>query len=213
MNWSNSIPSSVSDPMRGNISWSGSGKPNILNMYMSWNYSEDIVLDTNLDKYLIIINPMIDGYSASDQVYNPWLEISLEKVVGYWIYPLNTQITSSGIESTNNGDVVYSGEYDDQTGEWTTTNQNGDPVNPTTGGSNSIVPQTDTVQGWLKNIATSISGFFRGAIDSINILTSAISDFTGSLKSLYMWLPPQVMSIITSAIIISITIGVIKVFI
>lgn len=213
--WLSTLPSYIDDPMRGNLDWTGYGNPNLLNLYKNWFSQWDLALDANRtnESYLMIINPMVDGTSTTSQVYNPWVTVQLDKALSYNIYPLKTQLTSSGIESSNNGSVVYGGEYDDTTGEWQTTGSDGQPVTPTTGGQTSVIPANTSVQDWLKNISTQISSFFGGAIDSIRILADAISSFTSSLKSLYMWLPNPVMNVVTSAIIISLTIGVIKVFI
>lgn len=170
-------------------------------------------------KYLVIVNPAYYGDTANgpyEFLNNPPITIKAIGVKGVHVYSLYSSVvgnTSGGfsVGTEITGDT-WTGPIDPITGQPAFETTPESQPNPTSGGGN-LPTEGKSINDWLENIAESISGFFNGAIGAINTLVSAISSFTGTLQSLYMWLPSPVYGLLTSAIMLAITIGVIKVFI
>lgn len=169
-------------------------------------------------KYLVIYNPLYYGGTDNgpyEWIDNPSINISVE-AASIKVYALNSSIgpgQSSGSAQVNTitEGYVKDGEINEN-GNITWSEDGVESTEPITGGSNT--PGTaQTIYSFLENIANQLTGFFQGAIGAVNTVVSAISNFVNSLKGLYMWLPGPVYSLLTSAIMIAITIGVIKVFI
>lgn len=209
----NSLPSTIEYPLSGayNIAFRGYGSTSVLGQYMTYSISGDFVLENHSEKYLIIVNPLW-AYTSDGDVTNSRIDISIDKVNSFRVYPLGTQLVNGGWTSQNEGEYL-DGNYDENTNTWYTTDEDGNIVESQVGGYNYVDYGPQNVMQWLENIAHQISGFFTGAIGAINTLVGAISNFSSTLMSLYIWLPPAVQGILTSAIILAITIGVIKVFI
>lgn len=90
--------------------------------------------------------------------------------------------------------------------------QNDDPKPaPTTGGYNEPIDD-ESIRDILQNFFKSITGLFSEGHDAIRTLTESAQEFVSHLSELYSWLPPQVLAVLTSAIILAIIIGVLKVF-
>lgn len=169
--------------------------------------------------YQVIVNPLYYGGTANgpyEFLSNGDMVIHTEGVESITIFSLQSTMgftSTLGLSvQTVISDGTYNGEIDPDTGDVTWTDPDGNITTPEEGGGN-LQPTQTTITGWLKNIATQLSDFFKGPIDAVSILASAVRDFAGSLKSLYSWLPGPVYSILTAAITTAITIGVIKVFI
>lgn len=205
-----SYPSSIAGNPSGStvIPWTGYGDKTILNRYKSFSWSLTSVGGSN---YLFICNPYatIDEY---DQSFNPTIYITVEEAVGYKFYQLTGGISEDGTIGQQSDGTTATGTYDEQSQTWVTTNdQTGQPWTPSEGGGN-IITQ-NSINSWLQTISTQIGNFFSGAIGAVTTLVSAGSDFIHQLSSLYSWLPAPVYAVLTSALILVITIGVIKVFI
>lgn len=208
--FTSSYPSSIAGNPSGSIPipWSGFGDKTILNRYKSFSWSITSVGNSN---YLFIVNPYatIDEY---DQSFNPTIYITVQEAVGYKFYQLTGGIGSDGTIGQQSDGTTASGVYDPDTDSWTTTNdETGLPWTPQEGGGNIITE--NSINSWLQQISTQIGNFFSGAIGAVTTLVSAGSDFIQSLSGLYAWLPSPVYAVLTSALILVITIGVIKVFI
>lgn len=206
-----SIPYIVNANISGtsNFTWYGIGSNSVFGTYKTWRSTHDI----RTGKYLCIINPSYPSDTPENQALNGAINITVERAISFKVYQLNAGWTEGSIDNTATG-VIYDGTYDENTSQWSTVDQNGNSSSPVSGGSNAGF-STDgiTVTQWLENIAHQISGFFTGAIGAINTLISAIGNIATELHGLYVWLPPAVQGILTSALILAITIGVIKVFI
>lgn len=209
----NTLPSTIEYPLTGaySIAFRGYGGQSVLGQYLTYSISGDFVLENHTEKYLIIVNPLW-AYTSDGDITNSRIDISIDKVNSFRVYPLGTQLVNGGWTSQNEGEYL-DGNYDENTDTWYTTDENGNVVESQVGGYNYVDYGPQNIMQWLENIAHQISGFFTGAIGAVNTLVGAISRFSGTLMSLYIWLPPAVQGIITSAIILAITIGVIKVFI
>ena len=208
--FASSYPSSISGNPSGSspIPWSGYGDKTLLNRYKTFSWSLTSVGNSD---YLFICNPYatIDEY---DQSFNPTIYITVQEAVGYKFYQLTGGIGADGTIGQQSDGTTASGTYDSDTESWTTTNdETGLPWTPQEGGGN-IITQ-NSINSWLQQISTQIGNFFSGAIGAVTTLVSAGSDFIHSLSSLYSWLPSPVYAVLTSALILVITIGVIKVFI
>lgn len=213
----NSIPTSFSVPnsLWDYPSWSGSGKSSVFGTYNRQSTQGDFAIsNTNAMKYVIITNPMYpNDNNASANRLNSDLSITIDKVNSYVIYSLQTGYVSGNLIGTNDGSQYIDYQYDENTDEWVGVNQDGDPASPVWGGQNDFENTPTTINDWLENIAHQISSFFSGAIGAIATLSVAVKNFAGTLMSLYVWLPSPVLSILSSAVMLAIVIGVIKVFI
>lgn len=90
--------------------------------------------------------------------------------------------------------------------------QDDNPVTaPTPGGYNEPF-ETESISDILQNFFNSFLGIFTEGHNAIRNLVENASQFVSRLSSLYSWLPPQVLGVLTSAIILAIIIGVLKVF-
>lgn len=216
--FSNSLPSS-SDRLSGSsISWGKSGNTNFLGQTTSASYS--LSFSNPSSQYL-----WIQHLSASQDQYeefsNPIL-IRASGILSYKVYPLDSGIISvDGQLST--GTIVgsgdsFTGSYDPDTQSWVTTNDStGQAGAPSVGGDNigssALGSGGKTIFNFLQKIADDLSTFFRGAVGAVSTLVSSASDFFTSIGGLFSWLPSPVYSVLISALILAITIGVIKVFI
>lgn len=214
MNYTDTAPSSISTPYGSIISWSGSGNPNLFGGFNTW------VLNGPLNpskSYLVIVNPAYPNDNpdsiTSNQASNGPIHISCAYCKGYTFVPLSSYWNNGSI-SNESGSVRLDGEYDESTQSWVTTNPaTGEPQNPVSGGMTDVDAEHITINDWLQNISHQIGSFFSGAIGAVSNLVGAGSDFINSLSSLYSWLPGPVYAVLSSALILVITIGVIKVFI
>lgn len=211
-----SIPNPITIPPSGyvGIDYQPNGNPTFTGLY--YDLARTYVLDYNpgvTGRYLYVINP----YRAADsdeQDANPTMNLYFSQASAYQILALRTDMTNSPFGQWTNVDGdSWSGNYDPDTGLWDSINdQTGEPGGPVTGGGNAISPQS-TINQWLQNIANQIASFFSGAIGAVSTLVNAGSQFFSRVSGLYTWLPSQVYSVLVSALILVITIGVIKVFI
>ena len=209
--YASSYPASFSGNPSGSvpINWHGYGQTTLFNRYKSFSWS--LIPGGPTHQYFFIVNPYasMDEY---DQSFNPTINVTVSGANGYKFYQMTGGISSDGTIGQQTDGTTASGTYDPSTEQWSTTNdQTGLPWSPSEGGGNLIT--TNSINDWLKTIATQISNFFQGAIGAITTLVNAGSDLMHSLSGLYSWLPTPVYSVLTSAIILVITIGVIKVFI
>lgn len=203
-------PSSISGNPSGStpISWNGYGDKTIFNRYKSFYWNNTV---SSSGGYIFIVNPYasIDEY---DQSFNPTIYVTVDQAKGYKYYQLTGGISSNGTIGQQSDGTTASGQYDASTGQWTSVNDDtGLPWTPSEGGGNLIT--TNSINDWLRTIATQISNFFQGAIGAVTTLVGAGSAFINQLISLYSWLPAPVYAVLSSALIIVITIGVIKVFV
>lgn len=90
--------------------------------------------------------------------------------------------------------------------------KNGDPTPaPTPGGENEPI-QSASIADILTNFLNRFTSLFTEGFEAIRNLSENASQFVSRLSSLYAWLPPQILGVLTSAIILAIIIGVLKVF-
>lgn len=78
------------------------------------------------------------------------------------------------------------------------------------GGQNSLEDSNDDVQG-IGGLLNRIIKFLSSPIEHIQNLFNAGSTFFGFLSSLWSWIPPEISSVLVSAVIVLLVIGVIKV--
>lgn len=196
------------------VLFTGTGKTNIIGNYSNFYYTGNTAIESGSnDKYLVIINPSYpNGFVANVlTAYNPAISINCSNVKSFNVIPLQASIQNGAIFNEVTDENII-GQYDTDTGEWITVDENGNPITPSSGGMN-ISGQAKTITEWLSNIAEELSDFFRGPINAVQVLVSNLQGFVNSIKSLYTWLPAPVYSLLTSAILVAITIGVIKIFI
>lgn len=229
-----SIPSSFTLPLSGtnNIPWAPAGNANLYGKYQ--HKTRSVYAYSSNHQYFVVVNPTYDPYTLASGVVgdnvafaydnsnatNSYIDISGFSARAFKVYSLNSQLIydSGGWSSVTETDgPSYSGSYDSTTQTWTTVNDtSGEPESPPLGGTNNIesdATTSETIFAWLETIASSIGSFFRGSIGAVTSLVASGSEFFRSISGLYSWLPSPVLSVLLNALIIAITIGVIKVFI
>lgn len=222
--FSSNLPNSnTTFPLSGwtTVDWSKAAPFNILGQ--SYNACDILPLSSNTN-YLIIYNPLYyyerDGGNGVESKFhdNGSIQIDIDGVTDIKVYGLTSSATigphpsvDDAITSVNDNNS-WSGTYNPETNTIEWEDQNGDVSSPSVGGGN-IGSNPTTINDFLQNIANQISSFFTGAVGAVSTLISAASQFFQSLSGLYTWLPSPVYSVLISALIIAVTIGVIKVFI
>lgn len=204
-------PASFSLPLSGTsaVPWSGYGPRTLFGQYRSFEYGYNSFSN---EDYLCVVNPLYPSDVPENQATNGSITVQVDSAVQYRIVSLSTS-WSGGALFSESSDQSFTGDYDSDTDTWTSINDDtGQPGQPIVGGVTDTLGTPSTITDWLENIANSISGFFSGAIGAVTTLVNAARDFVSHLGSLYSWLPPPVYSVLTAAIILAITIGVIKVF-
>lgn len=202
----------ILQPSGEQIVYAGLGNSNLIGLYARAGYGQTFAPTR---QYLVIYNPLGDvGYGGesgnSGTAVNPTMHInvSLVHLPTSHLYSLSTNIMSDGLIS----DV--SGDYDlvDTDGTITAVDGNGDTYTPVVGGA-TLVDAPRDINDFLQSIANDVSGFFNGAISAVTTLVNTGSAFIGLLGQLYTWLPSEVFATLKAALILVITIGVIKVFV
>lgn len=223
-----SLPSTITLPMSGtsSISWSGSGQKNIIGQYQNFSFTEHVT-STFSSQYYVVVNPL-SGTAASGTVLessssnrNNNITILIDKVKNYKTYSLTESVSignNGWSEDTSSNGGTTTGQWDDDSGAWVGTNdQTNLPENfndlPVGGGNTPLVNGSNSINDFLQDIANQIKGFFSGAIGAVSTLVGAGSAFINQLIGLYSWLPAPVYSVLSAALILVITIGVIKVFV
>lgn len=162
--------------------------------------------------YFVICNP----FYFFDNENNSSITIVANGIKNVYVQPLKTVVQQNGNEisyiTTVDGGT-YEGEVTDNLGPIEWTDPNGGSTAPGTSTSNTPVTGINQFQQWLQGILQQIISVFEPAHDAITTLASAVQNFSGWLKALYIWLPSPVLNLLTSAISLAIIIGVIKVFI
>lgn len=210
-----SLPSGGTAPNSPLIPWQQDGALSVLGLSRNAIYQA-----TNASAgYLCIVNPLYYSGTANgpyEFLSNGSIDISIDSQTGFVVYPLDSSLgftSGLGINvDTSILDNPYTGEIDPETGEIIWLDSNGGTSAPTTGGGN-LVSTSETIFDFLRNIGDEISTFLKGPIQAIQVVVSAVRDFLSSFTQLYMWLPSPVYNLITSALMIALTIGVVKIFV
>lgn len=227
---SSSLPSGqFSLPISGthSINWVGSSQKNLIGQYTGFAYRYTVT-SSGGTTYLVVVNPFTGpaatntAWEASAANRNNYITVLIDQCRSYKVFSLTESLSISDTgwteESTSNGDSS-SGHYDEDSGSWVGQNDvTGESQNfndlPIGGGNDPYVGNVfDSIAEFLENIAEQIKQFFTGAIGAVTTLVSAGSAFINQLIGLYSWLPAPVYAVLSSALILVITIGVIKVFI
>lgn len=177
-------------------------------------------------KYLVIYNPLIRYVENNGKpVYNHDISVT---VSGFYdsvkLYSLSTtgSFTGGFSESPSNGsweDTQGSVTFgDSESGTYTSPDGSESSAPPPSGGSNSMPSSNviESITGYLNNISTTLSNFansfislLKAPISHVQQLISAGSDYFSVIRGLYAWLPDSVQNTLESAMIVSISIGVI----
>lgn len=211
----NSLPTGGTAPSTPLIPWQQEGALSVLGLSRNAIYSAT----NSTAGYLCIVNPLYYSGTANgpyEFLSNGSIDISIDKQSGIWVYPLDSTLGfTSGLGVSVDTEIInepFVGTVDPDTGVITWADSSGGATAPTTGGGN-LVSTSETIFDFLRNIADEISTFLKGPIQAIQTVVSAIRQFLNSFTQLYMWLPAPVYNLITSALMIALTIGVIKIFV
>lgn len=174
--------------------------------------------------YLVIYNPV---YAYDDDVTsneNSTIHVVISNFVGANRFALRSSLTWNGnvdsvspddysdFESTGTGDLVVG---DDTSLVWyPATSEGVDSSNGSTAPApsspyNDINSVADN-NTFLGNLVERIIGFLEAPVSHIKSLFNAGVAFFAQLALLWSWLPPEVVTIISSALIVLLVIGVIK---
>lgn len=155
-----------------------------------------------------------DGNTAQATINNT-IHGSTVGIMSWVIYPVEDNMSASnfsGIDSTLPDGTTGNPAINDGNNNWTSfEDSEGNQYIPPEGGLNAPVGGS-SITDILNNFFTRFFGLFTEGHDAIRNLTQQASEFVSHLSELYSWLPPQVLSVLTSAIILAIIIGVLKVF-
>lgn len=178
-------------------------------------------------RYLVLVNPLYYGYINQSDVFEPLLNGSVS-VSGIpvasriYSYPLNYQFNSLD----PNASISYldgvggSGTVSNDGGNVGLTSNNNPEISYSApiGGTNDLT-SSQYDQAFDQSLSESLSGFFNRILDLlgkpvfyIQSLISSAADLITSLSGFWSWLPPEVSSVIVSALVIVISVAVFKVF-
>lgn len=210
-----SLPSVGSTVATGTlIPWSKSGKLNLLGQTSLGTFGP---IGPIASRYVAIINPSYYDHVFLTGTYmqNPAIQIDAINVISIQVYPLQSDFTfndDTGTVTTTIAGDPFIGDVDSDSGEISWTDPDGGTSAPALGGNN--LPEAgNSIFDTLRNIASDFSEFLKGPATAIRVVVGAIRDFMGQFTQLYTWLPSPVYNLITSALMIALTIGVIKIFV
>lgn len=185
--------------------------------------------DTPSNTYLVIYNPVIrsvsgsvGGASNANNVYhyNKGISVTME---GFYspvkYYKLESTVTTSGVESAPSNGTFEDSESTETFNTDGTSNgvvdSSGNNVNLQDGGGD-LIPSATSIGDYLRNLNATVSDFANNFVELLSApishvrqLISAGTEYFGVIRGLYAWLPSSVQSTIESALIVSISIGVI----
>lgn len=172
--------------------------------------------------WVCIYNPTWQQYGqGNNHDLNPTITISGSKIADIKVYPLNGSIViGSGIVSGSDSGFQsnFTGSVDPETGYVTFYDQNGNLGVPSTGGTGYLPDDLtgaslgQAIKQILQDIVSSLENVFSVSHNAIVQLVAAGRNFVQSLTSMYAWLPSAVFTVLSSAVVIVITIGILKVF-
>lgn len=226
--YADSIDLSLSYPRSGldtKIPWSrsDSGKNFLGQTYTGFNVHS---VSPSNGKYFVVTNPyytwsedVFDNYyNGITETPNNSITLELNNIKSVKVLPVTSLFHNAGPDS---GEVsTPTGEdkdlvIDPETGaqSWTSNGVPVDAPNSSNGGNLDSSPTFfDSVKNLLTSITNSISDFLNRPYQAITNLISSASAFIGQLSNLYSWLPSPVLSVLSSALVLVISIGVLKVF-
>lgn len=179
-----------------------------------------LFLDTtqSSDNFIVIYNPTYRELSMSGQGdINPTIRVQCSALINYHMYSLTGEYNSQGTISSYSID----GFSDPYVGTPTSDNENVQGTNSTgatpniggsgneIGGTGGIIEYVQGIQNTLDNFANSFISLLKAPISHIQSLISSGTDYFNVIRGLYGWLPDEVQGTINSAMIVSISVGVI----
>lgn len=210
-----SLPTVGSSVASGTIiPWEKSGRLNLIGQTSVGSFGPIGPIAT---RYISVINPSYYDHVLVTGTYrqNPSIQIEALNVLSIHVFPLQSEFSFNNdtgqITTTIAGDS-YVGDVDLETGELNWTAPDGSSSAPPLGGNN--LPEAgNSIFDTLRSIASDFSDFLKGPVSAIRVVVSSIRDFLSSFTQLYIWLPSPVYNLITSALMIALTIGVVKIFV
>lgn len=196
------------------IPWAKSGRLNLIGQTSEAAFGPIGPIAT---RYVAVINPSYYDHVLVTGSYmqNPPIQIEALNVLSIQVYPLQSDFffnNDTGQVSTTIAGDAYTGDVDSETGDIYWTDPDGGSSAPALGGNNLPVAG-NSIFDTLRNIASDFSEFLKGPVSAIRVVVSSIREFMGTFSQLYTWLPSPVYNLITSALMIALTIGVIKIFV
>lgn len=184
----------------------------------------NITVSSNL---LMIYNPYYrgddSGASYTSGEVNPAIIITSSGIArnGVRVYNLKDHFSTVndqyyfGIGSSLPTDDYYQSQNDPNASDpsitgWT--DKNGDPTTAPGVTPYNSPPENDSLADVISGFISNITGLFTAGHDAIKTLAENAAEFVSHLGELYSWLPSQVLAVLTSAIILAIIIGLLKVF-
>lgn len=198
-------------------SWTGDN-PSVLGTYFHVRYN-NVFYSAN-GGYVIVVNPYLTGNSEQAGTNGLDLEVSIfaNNAVVYSLQGTLSYVDGEWSQEDITTNDQYTVTVDPDTGETIISDMSGQPVSDLKyGGSNStfvddLGSTTRNFISWLQKTLKSIGSALDVGKNAIISLVGYASGFFGVITTLYAWLPGPVYSVLSSAIVLVITIGLIKVF-
>lgn len=177
--------------------------------------------------WFVVWNPTYYSLSSSlsgdiTQPISPTITVSMQYASEYYIYPLTENLFTGVTGSNSDFNSYWQGTYseDEETGDsqWDKIKHDVTSEDPETGGEQagaiggnlSISDYLQQLKDTLSNFANNFVDLLKAPIAHIQQLISAGSSFFNVFGQMFTWLPPEVYAVLTSALVLFIVIGVLK---
>lgn len=170
------------------------------------------------DNYIVIYNPAHRQVSSTGQGdVSPTIYVTCSELIIAKSYALSETLDLTNGQTTSTSTDGYSNSNAITTTPDGSTDSEGNPATPNVGGSGADASYNDwTINTYLQNIketldnfANNFIGLLKSPISHVQQLISAGTDYFSMIRGLYAWLPDNVQSTLESAMIVSLSIGVI----
>lgn len=215
------------------IPWVKDGAEGLLGQSFNAKMNYPITLggSSSTQKYLVIYNPFFYADTLSDNLQDASeimssMSVHLSQYTSLKLYKLQQTASAGGITSVSpsNFEQSYEGQItENQDGSSTVTwegsdenmpsNPEDDSYNTSEGGLRSITDYLNQITQTLTEFANSFINLLQAPISHVRQLISAGSEYFGVIRGLYGWMPTQVQGLLESAMVVSISIGVISLLI
>lgn len=212
------------------IPWVKDGAEGLLGQSFNAKMNYPITLggSSSTQKYLVIYNPFFYADTLSDNLQDASeimssMSVHLSQYTSLKLYKLQQTASAGGITSVSpsNFEQSYEGQIiENQDGSSTVTwegsdenmpsNPEDDSYNTSEGGLRSITDYLNQITQTLTEFANSFINLLQAPISHVRQLISAGSEYFGVIRGLYSWMPTQVQGLLESAMVVSISIGVIS---
>lgn len=156
-------------------------------------------------KYAVVFNPLYSRVMGRDQLEtNKAIRIIVKGAASIRVYPLTATVSMSGVSNVISGDYS-TGDIEEQGGQTHITWDK----EPHFGGNNEP-PADESADNAIQRLLQGILGIFNRGGQAISSLINAGSEFMSNMGSLFSWMPPPLLDVVVSAVVLFVIIGVLK---